>query len=193
MTMAISGFRIFRSSNWPVREKKDARLFFALWPDSGLRARLHAAAGSIALNDAARRVPGANLHLTLHFIGNVYFDEMACLRERARDVEAASFEFAIDQQGFFSRPRVAWLGCSRLPRALGELHRQLGARLQSCGYRPETRPYHPHVTVARKSGPIDTDIAFTPLRWPVHGFALIEVQPVENGVQYRVVESYPLR
>jgi 2'-5' RNA ligase len=175
-----------------VRESKDVRLFFALWPDTTLRASLQDAADSIVLNSAARRVPTANLHLTLHFIGNVYFDEMACLRERARDVEAAAFELTIDQQGFFSRPRVAWLGCSLLPDALGELHRQLGARLQCCGYRPETRPYHPHVTVARKAGPIDADAAFTPLRWPVDRFSLIEVQPFENGVQYRVVESYPL-
>jgi RNA 2',3'-cyclic 3'-phosphodiesterase len=176
-----------------VRDKKDTRLFFALWPDSGLRARLHAAAGSIALSDTARRVPRANLHLTLHFIGNVYFEEMTSMREQARLVEAAPFRLDIDCQGFFSKPRVAWLGSSQLPDELGDLHRQLGTRLQSCGFRPETRPYHPHVTVARKTGSIVTDIKFLPLCWQVDEFALIEVLPVENGVQYRVVETYPLR
>jgi len=176
-----------------VRESKDVRLFFALWPDAGLRASLEDAADNIVLAGTARRVPTANLHLTLHFIGNVYFDDMACMRSQARLVDASAFQLSIDSQGFFARPRVAWLGCSRLPGALAELHRQLGSHLQSCGYRPETRRYHPHVTVARKTGAIDTNAAFKPLRWQVDEFALVEVHPVENGVEYRVVETWPLR
>jgi 2'-5' RNA ligase len=176
-----------------VRESKDVRLFFALWPDTTLRASLQDAADSIVLNSAARRVPTANLHLTLHFIGNVYFDDMACMRSQARLVDASAFQLSIDTQGCFARPRVAWLGCSDIPEALANLHRQLGARLQSCGYQPEARPYHPHITVARKVAAIDDNPGFTSLRWQVDEFALVEVHPVENGVQYRVVETWPLR
>jgi len=113
-------------------------------------------------------VPRANLHLTLHFIGNVYFEQMECLQRAARLVRAAPFDLTIDRQGYFHKPRVAWLGCSNLPAALDDLHRQLGEHLQSCDYRPELRPYQPHVTV------------------------LIEVQAIDNGVQYRAVETYPL-
>ena len=79
-----------------MRQPKDVRLFFALWPDAAIRERLQQAADCIALDASARRVPQANLHLTLHFIGNVYFDEMACLREHARQVDAASFSLSID-------------------------------------------------------------------------------------------------
>jgi 2'-5' RNA ligase len=175
-----------------VRESKDVRLFFALWPDTTLRASLQDAADSIVLNSAARRVPTANLHLTLHFIGNVYFDDMACMRSQARLVDAAAFRLSINTQGCFARPRVAWLGCSDIPEALTDLHRQLGARLQSCGYQPEARPYHPHITVARKVAAIDDDHGFKPLCWQVDNFALIEVQSSANGVQYRVVETWPL-
>jgi 2'-5' RNA ligase len=76
--------------------------------------------------------------------------------------------------------------------ALIDLHRQLGRRLQTCEYHPEARPYHPHVTVARKSGSIAADACFAPIDWLVTGFALIEVQAIKNGVQYRAVETYPL-
>ena len=175
-----------------MREKKDIRLFFALWPDEALRPRLHAAAKTIPLARAARRVPSANLHMTLHFIGNVYFDEMACMQSEARKVEAEGFSFELDCQGFFARPRVGWLGCSEAPAALGELHRQLGERLQGCGYRPESRPYHPHVTVMRKTTTVPEAASFDPISWTVSDFALIEVRTVANGVEYRVVESYPL-
>ncbi len=171
---------------------KDIRLFFALWPDEAIRQRLQEAAATIALESGARRVPGANLHLTLHFIGNVYFEQMDCLQAAARTVNASAFDLTLDVQGLFKKPRVAWLGCDNPPAALGDLHRQLGKRLQACDYRPEARPYHPHVTVARNSGSIAADACFAPIDWPVTGFALIEVQAIKNGVQYRAVETYPL-
>jgi 2'-5' RNA ligase len=175
-----------------VRQSKDVRLFFALWPPTALRRQLHEAACAIPLAAGARRVPRSNLHLTLHFIGNVYFAQMDCLQAVARRVDARRFRLDLDCQGFFARPRVAWLGCREIPSALVDLHRELGARLRSCDYQPELRPYHPHVTVARKTGPISTAVGFDPLCWAVNEFALVEVQAVENGVHYRVVETYPL-
>lgn len=176
-----------------MREKKDIRLFFALWPDGALRASLDGAADGICFEDAARRVPRANLHMTLHFIGNVFFEEMSCLQRQARRVQADSFSFAIDSQGAFRKPRVAWLGCREVPAALGELQALLGRQLRLCGYRPESRNYHPHVTVARKVESLACAARFDPIAWEVREFALIEVQQLEKGVQYRVVETYPLQ
>jgi len=176
-----------------MRQEKDIRLFFALWPDKALRERLHDAANGVPIEGAARRVPRNNLHLTLHFIGNAYFEEMICLQRQARRVWADKFSFDIDCQGSFSKPRVAWLGCGRAPTALGELQGQLGRQLRLCDYQPESRRYHPHVTVARKIEPVTDSAQFEPIPWAVTEFALIEVQQIENGVQYRVVETYPLK
>jgi len=176
-----------------VRETKDIRLFFALWPDEALRARLHDAANGVPVEGAARRVPRNNLHLTLHFIGNVYFEEMVCLQRQARRVSSAEFSFDIDCQGSFSKPRVAWLGCREAPDALAELQAQLGRQLHLCGYQPEARRYHPHVTVARKIQPAADSGPFEPIPWTVTEFALVEVLQLEKGVQYRVVETYPLQ
>jgi 2'-5' RNA ligase len=176
-----------------VREKKDIRLFFALWPDEALRERLHDVAGEVPVEGAARRVPRENLHMTLHFIGNVFFEEMTCLRRQARRVRADNFRFDIDCQGSFSKPRVAWLGCRDAPAAVAELQAQLGRQLKLCGYQPEARRYHPHVTVARKIEPTSDRLRFEPITWMVTEFALIKVRQLENGVQYRVVETYPLQ
>ena len=175
-----------------MREKKDIRLFFALWPDDALRAELHRASNTITVERPARRVPHYNLHLTLHFIGNVFLGKMDCLRQQARLVEAEAFEISIDRQGNFRKPRVAWLGCREIPLALRELHKQLGQRLQLCDYRPETRHYNPHVTVARKIGAIADSPGFAPIAWKVDAFSLVEVRQIENGVQYRVIETFPL-
>jgi len=157
-----------------------------------VRQRLHEAAATIPVDSRGRRVPGANLHLTLHFIGNVYFAQMACLQRAARLVRAAPFDLTIDRQGYFHKPRVAWLGCSNPPAELDDLHRQLGGHLQSCDYRPEARPHQPHVTVARKIRPIVAEAGFAPVDWRITEFALIEVRAIDNGVEYRAIETYPL-
>ena len=175
-----------------MRENKDIRLFFALWPDDALRAQLHRASNTITVERPARRVPHYNLHLTLHFIGNVLFGKMDCLRQQARLVEAEAFELCIDRQGHFSKPRVGWLGCREIPAALSELHGQLGQRLQRCDYQPGVRNYNPHVTVARKIGAIADSANFKPIAWKATEFSLVEVRQIENGVQYRVIESFPL-
>ncbi len=175
-----------------MREQKDIRIFFALWPDPSIRRELQRIAASTRLPRPARTVPEYNLHLTLHFIGNVYFQDLDCMQRAARDLGARRFELVLDCHGFFARPRVGWLGCSETPAALAELHAALGARLKTCGYRAEKRPYHPHVTFARKLTSPPRCAPFEPLCWSVDNFVLIESRPVDGGVRYEVMETYPL-
>jgi len=175
-----------------MRTKKDIRVFFALWPNVVLRESLSRASQGISVQRPARRVPDYNLHLTLHFIGNVYLDQLACLQQQARRVRGSGFDLVIDTQGCFGKARVGWLGCSVVPAALQQLHQQLGRRLRQCDYQPETRPYNPHVTVARKIRAIPDHADFTALTWRVENFVLIESKASDNGVKYRVIETYPL-
>ncbi len=175
-----------------MREKKDIRVFFALWPDAVLRDSLSRAGKSLPLQPPARRVPDYNLHLTLHFIGNVYLHQLACLRQQARRVKATGFDLVIDTQGCFGKARVAWLGCSEVPAALQRLHQQLGRRLRQCEYQPEGRHYNPHVTVARKMTSVPEQTEFSALPWRVENFVLIESKATDIGVKYRVIETYPL-
>ena len=176
-----------------MTENKDIRVFFALWPDRAMRQRLAQIARQMPVERPARRVPDYNLHLTLHFIGDICFDELTCLRRQARLVEGRRFELVIDQHGHFAKPRIGWMGCSRIPDALQQLHSQLGQCLRPCGYTPETRPFNPHVTVARKMMRPPRMEAIEALIWKVESFALIESRAVDNGVKYEVVETYPIR
>lgn len=175
-----------------MREKKDVRVFFALWPNEALRESLNRAAHSLPVRPPARRVPDYNLHLTLHFIGNVYLQQLACLQQQARKVKTPGFDLCIDTQGCFSKAMVGWLGCSELPGRLRQLHQELGRRLRQCEFQPETRPYNPHLTVARKIRSLPDDADYDPLPWRVDNFVLIESKATDNGVKYRVLETYPL-
>lgn len=175
-----------------MRLKKDIRIFFALWPDEELRKQLQQTAELMTVTRPGRRVPIYNLHLTLHFIGNVSFDEMECLQHQARQLRADGFEFTIDCHGYFKKPRVAWLGCSEIPATVSVLQQKLGRRLQKCDYQPEKRRYNPHVTVARKINQSPGTFEFVPLNWQVDSFVLIESRATNSGVKYEVVETYPL-
>ncbi|HSH30231.1 MAG TPA: RNA 2',3'-cyclic phosphodiesterase [Thiohalobacter sp.] len=165
------------------------RLFFALWPDGGVRERLDAAAAAVA-RDSGRRVPRGNLHLTLVFLGQTPAGRRDCMVQAAAAIRCPAFELRLDRCGHFRRTRIAWLGPAAPPPALVELHRQLNTALADCGGTPETRPFAPHVTLARKAGRCRTPAGFTPIDWAVRSFAL--VKSPGDGSGYRVLATWPL-
>ena len=175
-----------------MREKKEVRIFFALWPDDATRNQLRKTAAEIPLPACANSVPPHNLHLTLHFIGNVSVQQMRCLQQQARQVKTGIIELTIDSAGCFRQSRVAWLGCRKIPNTLTGLHQKLGHALGKFGFQPETRPYNPHVTVARKIGRLPEFASFEPIRWSVREFTLINSRSTSEGVKYEVVETFEL-
>ena len=174
-----------------MREEKDLRLFFALWPDENVRDQIEQNLKRFP-SAAGRIVPRHNWHMTLHFIGNTSFEEKDCLHQQAKKLRAAQFNLTIDRCGFFKKPKVFWLGCEQTLKALSALQRELGNLLAHCSYKPETRPYSPHVTVARKVLKSPEPIEMDPVAWPVHKFALIRSVSVKSGVRYDVIEQYRL-
>ena len=176
-----------------MRDKKDVRIFFALWPDDELRIQIAANLDRIDIDrDKCRRVANNNLHLTLHFVGNTSIAEMKCLDRQAREFDAESFDLTLDCSGYFKKPKVLWIGCQAAPEALYTLHGKLGEQISQCAYTPETRPYSPHMTVARKFSEVPGSIPFEPVLWQLNRFVLVKSISVPGGVRYEVVESYPL-
>ena len=174
-----------------MREQKDIRLFFALWPDKAVRDEIEKTLLSFPSN-SGRLVPRYNWHMTLHFIGNTTFSEKDCLHKQAEMVEAAAFDLSIDNFGHFRKPRVFWLGCQNPPRALFDLQTVLGNEISQCEYEPETRPYAPHITVARKVRQVPDIKPPDDIAWHVDRFVLIESKSAMNGVRYEVIEEYLL-
>ena len=77
-----------------MRDPKDLRVFFALWPGDAIRERLQQTALLLAVERPARRVPAYNLHLTLQFIGNIYADEVLWRARIRSDRPAGSLDGA---------------------------------------------------------------------------------------------------
>lgn len=91
-----------------------------------------------------------NLHLTLHFIGDA---DPAPLAEALDSIttQVAPFDMSLAGVGCFGgrgRGLILWVGVEPTP-AIFHLHFQLGCLLAAAGVTLDTRPYRPHITIAR--------------------------------------------
>jgi 2'-5' RNA ligase len=129
------------------------RLFVALdlpEPARAALARFRAAAADVAV---WRPLPDASLHVTLAFLGSrpdqdvdVVGGVLARLAARAAPALALGAALLLPPR----RPQVLTVALDDREGALGALQAELSGALAAAGvYEPETRPYRPHVTVAR--------------------------------------------
>jgi 2'-5' RNA ligase len=183
------------------------RLFVAIevpeGPREEIRRRLQAVRGQLP---PARWVDPEAIHLTLIFLGAIDEAALPALSAALAGAAAAHppFSLALVGGGTFPprRPaRVAWIGVEAGP-TLAALQADVSAAaVRAVGYEPESRPYHPHLTLARcpENWPrpaIETfAAAFSgPVGEPfqVSRVALFESQLGKGGARYRVVEGFPL-
>lgn len=176
---------------------KMRRLFFALWPDDTVRKAIIKKTTPYLESRKGRIICAANYHVTLHYIGPVPEEEIACFRTAASEIRAEKFQLQLDSFGYFSRPGIVWLGMTEVPDELLQLYQTMGQQLEECGYQADDRAYSPHVTLMRKCPkPIAALHGEVSIPWPVEQFALLESvadnSGPHGGVIYRVVEQYPL-
>ncbi len=99
-------------------------------------------------------------HITVAFLGNTYPQVIGAIRDRLQPKIAALPRFSYGLRGFGAFPRtdnarVLWAGVHEPEGNLGELARTCSQELTELGFRFESRPYHPHVTVGRLKRPDD--------------------------------------
>ena len=163
------------------------RLFYALWPGPAVRDALAAAARPLLEACRGRQVPKRNYHLTLAFLGGVPAARLDELHAAAGQVTLEPFTLRIDSHGHWRGPQVAWLGCSRPPAAATALADDLRAALEPLGFKPDPRPFRPHLTVLRGCRACDWDGEIAPVEWPVDRFVLVSSETLPAGPVYRVI------
>jgi 2'-5' RNA ligase len=104
---------------------------------------------------AIRWTDPKNVHLTLHFLGELAEDRLENVSRTLRDAAAAHTPFSLNLSnlGCFPstrRTRIVWVGLSGDTDNLVALQSDLGDRLKKgVGFEPETRAYSPHLTIGR--------------------------------------------
>jgi 2'-5' RNA ligase len=98
-------------------------------------------------------VSPANYHVTLKFLGWTQNDAVAAVSDRLETalVGAQGFRFRTSRLGAFpslDKATILWAGIED-PKPLTELAERVERAAAELGYKAETRPFHPHVTLAR--------------------------------------------
>ena len=133
------------------------------------------------------------MHLTLHFLGEAEVDPVA---KALTEVAGDSFSLSIAGVGRFpprGRASVLWAGVTGSA-ALSRLHTDIGRVLQAGGWPVETRPYHPHITLARCGFRVPPDVVneflsrhakFALPEIRITGFGLYSSANVDGAQVYR--------
>ncbi len=138
-------------------------------------------------------------HITLQFLGNIAEERYECIVNRLRDLRAEPVPIQLEELGCFERAGVFFAGI-RSTAELISLQQQVTVATAHCGFVPETRPYHPHITLARRKGRAGgfTDLKSKIRRRPnfsaflADQFVLYESVVRPRGSHYEVRERFRL-
>ena len=131
------------------------RAFIAIELDPAVKEYLFAQANTIAA--ACRRgnvTPQENLHLTLHFLGEITPDDVEDAVQAMWEcaIRNRPFSLTLDRLGHFDRGRdaVIWAGVKK-EKYLDRLYETLERSLQKNGFAREKKTLTPHITLMRQA------------------------------------------
>jgi RNA 2',3'-cyclic 3'-phosphodiesterase len=87
-------------------------------------------------------------HITLQFVGNSSQELYECIVSRLRELKLPPVPIQLDGLGVFERVGVLFAGVTVTPK-LRLLQEGVTKATEHCGVVPETRPFQPHITLAR--------------------------------------------
>jgi len=121
--------------------------------DETIVKRLAEAQGMLANTGAdLKLVKPQNIHLTVRFLGNISPPMVDAIYEEMKQVSFTLFEIELRGLGAFpklSYPRVVWAGIRKGANELTDVFEQLEPRLRGLGFKPDTKGFSPHLTIAR--------------------------------------------
>ncbi len=101
-----------------------------------------------AKEDNLRWTAPETWHVTLQFLGSTDQQQYNCLIPRLREIHLPHIPIRLESTGFFDRAGIFFADVKPAP-ALLVLQQSVIAATTPCGFVPESRPYHPHITLAR--------------------------------------------
>ncbi len=160
-----------------------------------LTGRLH------TYEDSLRWSPPENWHVTLQFLGSTDQQQYNCLIPRLREISLPHVPIRLESTGIFDRAGIFFADVAPAP-ALLVLQQSITAATTPCGFVPEARPYHPHISLARAKDKeasqtlrrlksrIDREPKFTVFM--ADEFVLYESFTAPTGSRYEIRERFPL-
>ena len=150
-------------------------------------------------DDGLRWSTPESWHVTLQFLGNTERNQYECALARLHELHLPPVPIQLNEMGFFDRAGIFFVGV-KPSSELVSLERHVVAATTLCGFTPETRPYHPHITLARSKS---NERGLRTLKSRLHGqheftaflageFLLYESMPTPTGSHYEIRERFQL-
>jgi 2'-5' RNA ligase len=146
-----------------------------------------------------------NLHLTLKFLGDVPVDAIQEPSTAAASAAAAMGPLALSIFGCgafppHGQPKVLWIGIEDEQRNLIQLQQKLEDECARLGFPRESRPFHPHLTIARIRSPkgsrqlaqLHKDTIFPPQIVSVSEVAVFRSELRSEGSRHTAVSRHTL-
>lgn len=136
-------------------------------------------------------------HMTLQFLGNVTAERTESLIEHLESVKQARFSLKFARLECFDRAG-ALVALLRTNPALDSLRTAISQATSQLGFVEESRPFTPHITVARWKGtlPVRASGALNQVQlsgeFAADRFALFQSFTESSGARYEILRSYPL-
>lgn len=163
------------------------RLFLAIWPSETACQRLADLIARIRWPGETALVRPENWHVTLHFIGKVPAERLS---EITRKLEVPFDPFFITLSRAVSWDHLTALEPSTATTPLIDLHQKLASALHKLDLPVESRPFRPHISLARRSGSqaqpqhygVLEESMIAPIRWRVKEYVLVESMPGGHSI-----------
>jgi RNA 2',3'-cyclic 3'-phosphodiesterase len=102
-------------------------------------------------NDGLRWSAPESWHITLQFLGTTTPSQYDCVVSHLGAIKPGPAPVKLEGLGFFEGSGVFFAGVHLSPELIA-LQMSVVAATSQCGFEPEDRPYHPHITLARNRG-----------------------------------------
>jgi 2'-5' RNA ligase len=165
-------------------------LFFALWPDEGVRARLARWSSELHAVCGGRPTRPENLHVTLAFLGSVEEERVAEIERAANEVAPRAVTLVLDRPGYWKHNRIAWAGASVVPLELESMVSELRSALARSHIGFDPKGFASHVTLLRDAREPKAMPALEPIEWRIDGFALVQSMTSPRGSRYEIRKSW---
>lgn len=173
------------------------RLFFALWPDAGLRDCIAEAAARAVSLVPGQRVPPANLHVTLAFLGQVAEQAVPTLMGIGDRGPWPRVALDLERVDYWPKPKVLVAMPETVPPAGIACVDRLWKSLEPLGFVREVRPWWPHLTLVRQvrrppPAGLELRLSARPARDPfAWRLALVESVTHPEGARYTPLANWP--
>lgn len=175
---------------------ESSRIFIGLWPKEKTKKALMPLSRAALQHCGGRALKAEHWHITLAFLGQMPSERLEQLCVQAKQWKIPVSPFLIDQYGAFKHSEIVWAGSTKIDslKTMKDSYGVLWKKLQPLGFKPENRPFTPHVSLLRQAQDcyLKALPTFKPFYWFSAHCYIVASKPTDGRTFYRPLASIPL-